>query len=159
MPGMSRTLHFLQSQPSRQSYAPMAGKPSPSNHELPHQWNQATVTLIYRWKIKRRKRWGKRQNPKAKHSKRVQWKHCTKHMELMQAGLITLAPPHWPTDRQQKTVLLVLNGIKFHLTSLILHQKHLYKWSIKIFTPLFEKIHVIAVRMQLLKTSNFIGSP
>ena len=80
-------------------------------------------------------------------------------MELMQAGLITLAPPHWPTDRQQKTVLLVVNGIKFHLTSLILYQKHLYKWSIKIFTHLFEKTHVIAVRMQLLKTSNFIASP
>jgi len=48
-------------------------------------------------------------------------------MELMQARLITLAPPHRPTDRQQETVLLVVNGIKFHLTSLTLHQKHLYK--------------------------------
>ena len=156
---MSRTLHFMQSQPPRQSYAPMAGKPSPSNHEPPRQWNQAPVTLIYRCQIKGEKRWGKRHNPKAKQSKKVQWKHCTKHMKLMQARLITLAPPNWPTDRQQETVLLVVNGIKFHLTSLILHQKHLYKWSIQIFTPLFEKIHVIAVRMQLLKTSNFIGSP
>ena len=30
----------------RQSYAPMAGKPAPSSHEPPHQWNQAPVTLI-----------------------------------------------------------------------------------------------------------------
>ena len=29
----------------RQSYAPMAGKPMPSSHEPPHQWNQAPVTL------------------------------------------------------------------------------------------------------------------
>lgn len=77
----------------------------------------------------------------------------------MQARLIMLAPPHWPTDQQQETVLLVVNGIKFHLTSLILHQKHLYKWSIKIFTPLFEKTHDSAVSMQLLKSSSFIGSP
>ena len=30
----------------RQSYAPMAGKPAPSSHEPPRQWNQAPVTLI-----------------------------------------------------------------------------------------------------------------
>ena len=30
----------------RQSYAPMAGKPAPSSHELPRQWNEAPVTLI-----------------------------------------------------------------------------------------------------------------
>ena len=30
----------------RQSYAPMAGKPVPSSHEPPRQWNQAPVTLI-----------------------------------------------------------------------------------------------------------------
>ena len=36
----------------RQSYAPMAGKPAPSSHEPPRQWNQAPVTLIYRWKNK-----------------------------------------------------------------------------------------------------------
>ena len=36
----------------RQSYTPMAGKPMPSNHEPPCQWNQAPVTLIYQWKNK-----------------------------------------------------------------------------------------------------------
>ena len=159
MPGMSRTFHYRQSQPPRQSYAPMAGKPTPSSREPPCQWNQAPVTLIYQWKIKGGKRGEGRHNPKAKQIQKVPWKHCTKHMELMPTRPITLAPPHWPTDRQQETVLLVVNGIKFHLTSLILHQKHLYKWSVKIFTPLFEKTHVGAVSMQLLKTSNFIGSP
>ena len=36
----------------RQSYAPIAGKPAPSSHEPPRQWNQAPVTLIYQWKNK-----------------------------------------------------------------------------------------------------------
>ena len=36
----------------RQSYAPMAGKPGPSSHEPPRQWNQAPVTLIQQWKNK-----------------------------------------------------------------------------------------------------------
>ena len=36
----------------RQSYAPMAGKPTPSSHEPPRQWNQVPVTLIYQWKNK-----------------------------------------------------------------------------------------------------------
>ena len=36
----------------RQSYAPMAGKPVPSSHEPPRQWNQAPVTLINRGRIK-----------------------------------------------------------------------------------------------------------
>ena len=30
----------------------MAGKPTPSSHDLPRQWNQAPVTLIFRVKIK-----------------------------------------------------------------------------------------------------------
>ena len=30
----------------RQSYAPVAGKPVPSSHEPPRQWNQVPVTLI-----------------------------------------------------------------------------------------------------------------
>ena len=54
--------------------APMAGKPTPSSHEPPHQWNQAPVTLIHRWR---------------------EWllgKHFTEHMEVMQAGLTALEP-------------------------------------------------------------------
>ena len=34
----------------RQSYALMAGKPTPFSHEYTSQWNQAPVTLIYQWK-------------------------------------------------------------------------------------------------------------
>ena len=41
LPPMAQPAH-------RQSYAPMAGKPAPSCHEPPGQWNQAPVTLIYR---------------------------------------------------------------------------------------------------------------
>ena len=42
----------------RQSCAPMAGKPVPSSHEPPHQWNQAPVTLIQQWKNKGGEGWG-----------------------------------------------------------------------------------------------------
>ena len=43
----------LLAQPAlRQSYAPIPGKTSPSSHEPPGQWNQATVTVIYQWKNK-----------------------------------------------------------------------------------------------------------
>ena len=43
----------LLAQPApRQSYVSMAGKPMPSSHEPPRQWNQAPVTLIYQWKNK-----------------------------------------------------------------------------------------------------------
>ena len=44
----------------RQSYAPMAGKPVPSSHKSPCQWNQVPVTLIYQWKNKGRSDGGKR---------------------------------------------------------------------------------------------------
>ena len=44
----------------RQSYTPMAGKPTPSTHEPPRQWNQAPVTMIYQWKNKGGRDGGKR---------------------------------------------------------------------------------------------------
>ena len=34
------------------SYTPMAGKPAPSSHEPPCQWNQVPVTLINQWNSK-----------------------------------------------------------------------------------------------------------
>ena len=37
---------------AKQSYSPMASRPELSSLELPHQWNQAPVTLIYQWKNK-----------------------------------------------------------------------------------------------------------
>ena len=36
----------------RQSYDSMAGKPAPSSHKSPPQWNQVPVTLICQWKNK-----------------------------------------------------------------------------------------------------------
>ena len=36
----------------RKSYASMAGKPTPSSHKSPRQWNQVPVTLICQWKNK-----------------------------------------------------------------------------------------------------------
>ena len=47
---MSKGFNFRAQPAPRQSYASMAGKPMPSCHEPPHQWNQAPVTLIYQWK-------------------------------------------------------------------------------------------------------------
>ena len=44
----------------RQSYTPMAGKPSLSSHEPPRQWNQAPVTLINSGRIKGGRDGGKR---------------------------------------------------------------------------------------------------
>ena len=34
----------------RQCYASMAGKPTPSSHKSPRQWNEVPVTLICQWK-------------------------------------------------------------------------------------------------------------
>ena len=34
----------------KQSYASMAGKPTPSSHKSARQWNQVPVTLICQWK-------------------------------------------------------------------------------------------------------------
>jgi len=53
----------------RQSYASMAGKPAPSSHKSPRQWNQVPVTLICQWKNKgvgggERERWGENKWPK-----------------------------------------------------------------------------------------------
>ena len=49
------------SQPApKQSYAPMARKPTPSSHEPPCQWNQVPVTLIYQWKNEGGRDGGKR---------------------------------------------------------------------------------------------------
>ena len=57
---MFRGFHFWHSQPPKQSYAPMAGKPASSSHEPPRQWSQAPVTLIQQWKNKGERGEGKR---------------------------------------------------------------------------------------------------
>ena len=45
-------LPLLAKPAAKQSYSPMASRPELSSLELPHQWNQAPVTLIYQWKNK-----------------------------------------------------------------------------------------------------------
>ena len=56
---MSRGFFFWQSLSldKLELYA-MASKPTPANHELPLQWNQAPVTMIYQWNNKRGEGWG-----------------------------------------------------------------------------------------------------
>ena len=71
-----------------QSYASMAGKPTPSSHDPPRQWNQAPVTLIYQWKCKGGRDGGKRMIQRLNEESDP----CTKHMEVMQARLTTLEP-------------------------------------------------------------------
>ena len=44
--------HLWHRQPLDRVNAPMAGKPAPSSHEPPHQWNLAPIILIYQWKEK-----------------------------------------------------------------------------------------------------------
>ena len=80
----------------------MVGKPAPSSHEPPRQWNQAPVTLIYQWKNK-------------KGAGRGKWPVLSTWRWCKQGWL------HWPltrtTDRQHAMALLVVNCVKLHLTS------------------------------------------
>ena len=57
-------------------------------------------------------------DPKAKTMREAARKRYTNHMEMMQARLTTLEPPRTDADRQHVTALLVVNCVKFHLTSL-----------------------------------------
>ena len=83
----------------RQSYASMAGKPAPSSHKSPRQWNQVPVTLICQWKNKGVVGGGERDGGRTNDlkAKRREWppgKRCTEHMEVMQARLTALEPNH-----------------------------------------------------------------
>ena len=59
---MSRGFQLWHSQPIDRvtMYAFMAGKLVPSSLEPLCQWNQTPVTMIYQWKNKGRRDWGKR---------------------------------------------------------------------------------------------------
>ena len=63
----------------RQSYTPMAGKPTPSTHEPPRQWNQTPVTMIYQWKNKGGgmggKEWSKGETKRVAARKTLYWAH------------------------------------------------------------------------------------
>ena len=52
-------------------------------------------------------------NPKAKRSECPPWKRCTKHMELMQARLISLVPPHWLLTDNKSPCSLLLTALNF----------------------------------------------
>ena len=73
-----------------QCYVPIAGKPVPSSHEPPRQWNQVPVTLINSGR-KKGEGWGEKNDPKAKRREWQPGKPCTEHMEVMQARLTALA--------------------------------------------------------------------
>ena len=81
----------------RQSYASMAGKPTPSSHKSPRQWNQVPVTLICQWKnlgVGGGRDGGQTNDLKVKRRERPPGKCCTGHMEVMQARLTALQPNH-----------------------------------------------------------------
>ena len=84
----------------RQSYASMAGKPTPSSHKSPRQWNQVPVTLICQWKNLGvcggggGGEGGQTNDLKVKRRERPPGKCCTGHMEVMQARLTALQPNH-----------------------------------------------------------------
>ena len=100
-----------------QSCSPMAGKPMPSSHWPPHQWNQAPVTLIYQWKIKWGERWGKSTIQKLNEESAAR-EHHSKHIELMQARLTAFEPLHWLlTLTTRDGAPCNVTFVKFHLTS------------------------------------------
>ena len=132
----------------RQSYAPMAGKPAPSSHEPPRQWNQAPVTLIYRWKNKGEGRdGGKRmiqrlneESDRQENTVLSTWRWCKQaYLRLSQTA------DRWPRPRSSLlTVLNKFNFIKFRQrlrkssSSLCLnHQNRLFKRcsSVNLFRP------------------------
>ena len=103
---------FAQPAP-RESYAPMAGKPAPSSHEPPRQWNQAPVTLIYQWKNKGGEGWGKwmiqRLNEESGHQESVvlsTWRWCKK-------GWLRLSQTTYRWPRSRSLLLTVLNEFNF----------------------------------------------
>ena len=102
----------------RQSYAPMAGKPAPSSHEPPRQWNQAPTTLIYQWRKKRGggRDGGKRtiQRPNEENGRQENtvlrtWRWC-------EQGWPRLSQTTYRWPRPRSLLLTVLK--RFYLTSL-----------------------------------------
>ena len=78
----------------RQSYASMAGKPTPSSHKSPRQWNQVPVTNLGVGGGGAGRDGGQTNDLKVKRRERPQGKCCTGHMEVMQARLTALEPNH-----------------------------------------------------------------
>ena len=99
----------------RQSYTPMAGKPAPSSHELPRQWNQAPITLINSGRIKGGRDGGKRmiqrlneENGRHENTVLSTWRWCKQGwLRLSQAT------DRWP--RLRSLLLTLLNKYLFNL--------------------------------------------
>ena len=102
----------------RRSYATMAGKPAPSSHEPPRQWNQTPTTLIYQWRKKGGggRDGGKRtiQRPNEENGRQENtvlstWRWC-------EQGWPRLSQTTYRWPRPRSLLLTVLK--KFYLTSL-----------------------------------------
>ena len=99
-----------------QSYASMAGKPTPSSHDPPRQWNQAPVTLIYQWKCKGGRDGGKRmiqrlneESGRQENTVLSTWRWCKQALLLL-----SQTADRWPRPRSSLlTVLNKFNFIKF----------------------------------------------
>ena len=99
----------------RQSYAPMAGKPAPSSHEPPRQWNQAPVTLINSGRIKGGRDGGKRmiqrlneENGRHENTVLSTWRWCKQGWPRL-----SQTTDRWP--RPRSLLLTVLNKYLFNL--------------------------------------------
>ena len=103
----------LLAQPAlRQSYAPIPGKTSPSSHEPPGQWNQATVTVIYQWKNKA--------SSLQENAVLSTWRWCS------------TADCNEPNDWPRSLLLTVLN-ILFNLIFITVHSSDSFTLSVFLF--------------------------
>ena len=85
----------------------MAGKPTPSSHEPPHQRNQAPVTLIYQWKKRGSRYGGKRMIQRLNEEEWLQGNAVLSTWRWCKHGWPCLS--HWLTP-----ALLVVNCVKFY---------------------------------------------
>ena len=123
----------------RQSYAPMAGKPAPSSHEPPRQWNQAPVTLINSGRIKGGRDGGKRmiqrlneENGRQENTVLSTWRWCKQGWPRL-----SQTTDHWP--RLRFLLLTLLNKCLFNL---ILNKlfKGLFRFPHVILFPVFSAL-------------------
>ena len=123
----------------RQSYTPMAGKPAPSSHELPRQWNQAPITLINSGRIKGGRDGGKRmiqrlneENGRQENTVLSTWRWCKQGWPRL-----SQTTDHWP--RLRSLLLTLLNKCLFNL---ILNKlfKGLFRFPHVILFPVFSAL-------------------
>ena len=112
----------------RQSYVSMAGKPMPSSHEPPCQWNQAPVTLIYQWKNKGGRDGGKRMIQRLNEESGCQENAVLRTWQWCNQGLPCLSQTTdcWP--HLHSSSLTVLNKFNFIKRFLRLHTQLWLDW-------------------------------